>query len=90
MLYVRIVLQDILTRTRAKQPLNWLITLHEYYYRPERSNQSLLFFMNNTVSCTLGHSNTNEDWAAPELVDHSSWIQLQTRLVESMHVVLYE
>lgn len=29
------MLQDILNRTRNKQPLPWYKTLEQYYYRPE-------------------------------------------------------
>ena len=36
-LYVEsfIVLQDILSRTKANQSLNWYKSLQEYYFRPE-------------------------------------------------------
>ncbi|XP_041978598.1 N-sulphoglucosamine sulphohydrolase [Aricia agestis] len=34
-LYVSPTFQDILNRTRAKQPLPWYKTLKEYYYRPQ-------------------------------------------------------
>ncbi|CAG5031382.1 unnamed protein product [Parnassius apollo] len=34
-LYVSPTFQDILNRTRAKQPLPWYKTLKQYYYRPE-------------------------------------------------------
>ncbi|KAI5634862.1 sulfatase domain-containing protein [Phthorimaea operculella] len=34
-LYVSATFQDILNRTRSKQPLPWYKTLKQYYYRPE-------------------------------------------------------
>ncbi|XP_052759243.1 N-sulphoglucosamine sulphohydrolase [Galleria mellonella] len=67
-LYVSPTFQDLLNRTRSKQPLPWYKTLKQYYYRPQWE----------LYDVRADPTETNNLYGKPSLAD--TWAELSERL----------